>query len=131
MAEERIAGMPKSALGIIMLILLVIGILAYVAPDVLHPLFLGILMFGILAIYVLTQYLVSRGIVPEEYVYLIPVTVFGFAFLLAGLAQKGYLPMVSLGGSAVLDTISTTMIYAILIVMIAGVIAYLVYPRKK
>jgi|GEM_PF-6795031 len=130
MAEERVAGMPKSALGIIMLILLVIAVLAYVAPDVLHPLFLGILMFGILAIYALTQYLVSRGIVPEEYVYLVPVTVFGFAFLLAGLAQKGYLPMASVG-SAVLDTISTTMIYAILIVMIAGVIAYLVYPRKK
>ncbi|RLG80492.1 MAG: hypothetical protein DRO40_11120 [Thermoprotei archaeon] len=132
MAEQEL-GMPRGALGVILLVLLTIAILAYVSPDVLEPMFLGILLFSILAIYALVQFLVSRGLVPSEYMYLIPVTVLGFAFLLAGLAQKGYLPMVALTGNAIFDTISTSLLYVIIGVAVVGVLVYLFCrpaPRK-
>jgi len=125
--ERRVTGMPRSALGVILLVILTIGLLAYIAPSVLEPLFIGIVLFSILAIYAVIQFLTSRGILPPEYLYLIPITVLGFAFILAGLAQRGYLPMVALTGVAFLDTISTALLYIIIGVAVVGLILFFFY----
>ena len=128
MAEEtRVGPVPRTAIGVVMLTALVVGVLAYMTPTVLTPLFLGVLLFAVLIIYLVTDFLVSRHILPRDYLYLSPLLILGVAFIMAGLAQKGYLPMAMATGNTLIDLMSTTLLYAIVIAAAAGVAGFIVY----
>jgi len=120
-------GVPRTAVGIMMLALLTLGVLAYMAPSVLTPLFLGLLLFLVLIIYTVTDFLVKKHIIPSDYLYLTPILILGAAFIMAGLAQRGYLPMAVITGNEWFDMINTTLLYALVIAAAVGVGAFVVY----
>jgi len=135
MAEApEIRAVPRSVVAVTLLTLLAIGVIAYMAPAVISPMFLGILLFAVLVIYLVTDFLVRRGLLPSEYIYFMPIFILGLAFILAGLAERGYLPAAAVTGNALADLISTTMMYAIIIAALVGVIGFLawyIYVRPR
>jgi len=121
---ERLLSLPM----LIFIVLLAIGIIYLLAPSVLTALFLGYLLLVLVLLGTSLNILYKKGIIPKEQVYTLPILMIGVALIMAGLAQKGILPMFVLTSTAnaVLDT---TLVYLLLILAITLLLAYIYAVR--